>query len=176
MLPPPSPLQRPASSFPIKLDGLREMVVVAPRPPHRSNSLGSGSSIAKSPLGGVINKHVSVERLRHSISVARGHNNNNGTSTNHGSSNGSAGSQGSTPVAFQGDNYHQGNSIGGGGGKSVLVRRHSGHSNSSSGGSGWTGANQAPSYKFSVGPAGPSSSGGVREVGARGIRPAQQVF
>lgn len=63
-----------------------------------------------------------------------------------------------------------------------MIRRNSGHS--VGGGSGWTGANQAPSYKFSVTPAGPGVSGvgggsatgdeaGVRQ---RGMRPAQQVF
>lgn len=180
---PPSPLQRPTSSFHVKLHELRDLVVVAPRPPHRSNSLGSGSSVAKSTLGGVLNKHISVERLRHSISVARGHHNTSGTSNNYGGSsssgnNSSAGTQVSTPVAFQGDNYNQGRSIGGVGGRTVLVRRHSHHSSSSSsGGSGWSGANQAPSYQLSVGPAGSSGSGGVvGEVSARGIRPAKQVF
>lgn len=168
------PFLCPTPSLPVKLDGLREMIVVAPRPPHRSNSLGSGSGVAKSTLGGVVNKHVSVERLRHSISVARGHNNNSAPSNSYGSGNGSsAGTQASSP----GDGYHQGKSMGGGGGKNVFVRRQSsGHSSSSSAGSGWTCANRAPSYKVSVGSAGSGSSGGVGEVGARGIQTRQQVF
>lgn len=174
------------------------MVVAVPRPPHRSHSLGSSSSVVNSTLGGAINKHVGVERLRHSISVARGHhtsNHGNINSNNNSYSNGSsghnsrAGSHVSTPAASQGDNYAQGKSIGSSGGKIALVRRNSGHSVSGGGGgggssSGWTGANQAPSYKLSVTTAGSgvSSVGGgsarLDEAGARqrGMRPAQQVF
>ncbi|CAM9733806.1 unnamed protein product [Pylaiella littoralis] len=164
-----------------ELDGLREMVVVVPRPPHRSHSLGSSSSVVSSTLGGVVNKHVGVERLRHSISVARGHH----TSTNS-NSNGNG----------NGNSY--GISIGSGGGKIDLVRRNSGHSSSNSGGSvgsggggggggggsGWIGSNQSPSYKLSVAPAGfgvfgvGGGSGKGDEAGARhrAMRPAQQVF
>ncbi|CAN0087482.1 unnamed protein product [Ectocarpus sp. 8 AP-2014] len=146
-----------------ELDGLREMVVAVPRPPHRNHSLGSGSG--SSILGGDMNKHVSVERLRHSISVARGH----PTKTN------------TINSKFTNGNY---NVSGGGSGKNVLVRRHSGHSSSSggsgSGSSGWTGTSKAPSYKFAVSAG--SSSGGLSARGddaderQRGTRLAQQAF
>lgn len=168
------------------------MFVVVPRPPHRSHSLGSSSSVVNSTLGGVINKHVGMERLRHSISVARGHhtsnNSNNGNSNSLSSSSGNnsrAGSQASTPTAFQGDSFTQAKSIGSGGAKIALVRRNSGHSSGSSGvsvgagggsGTGWTGANQAPSYKFSVTPAGSVARGDEAGARQRGVRPAQQVF
>lgn len=180
------------------------MVVVVPRPPHRSHSLGSSSSVVSSTLGGVVNKHVGVERLRHSISVARGHHtstnsnsNGNGNGNSYGSStsgnNSRAGSHASTPSVFQVDKFAQGISIGSGGGKIDLVRRNSGHSSSNSGGSvgsgggggsGWIGSNQSPSYKFSVAPAGfgvfgvGGGSGKGDEAGARhrAMRPAQQVF
>ncbi|CAM9718759.1 unnamed protein product [Ectocarpus sp. 4 AP-2014] len=149
-----------------ELDGLRDMVVAVPRPPHRNHSLGSGSS--SSILGGDMNKHISVERLRHSISVARGHPTKTNTINN----------------KFTSGNY---NVSGGGGGEHVLVRRHSGHGSSSggsgsgSGSSGWTGTSKAPSYKFAVSPAG-SSSGGFSARGddvderQRGMRLAQQAF
>lgn len=113
-----------------------------------------------------MNKHVSVERLRHSISVARGH----PTKTN------------TINSKFTNGNY---NVSGGGSGKKNLVRRQSGHSSSSggsgSGSSGWTGTGKAPSYKFAVSPAGSSSGGfSAREDGAderqRGMRLAQQAF
>lgn len=45
-------------------------MIVAPRPPKRSNSFGS--SAANANPGGLNGKTVSVERLRQSISVARG--------------------------------------------------------------------------------------------------------
>ncbi|CAM9816624.1 unnamed protein product [Scytosiphon promiscuus] len=148
-----------------ELDGLREMVASVPRPPHRSNSLGSGSSVMNSTLGGVINKHISVERLRHSISVARGHPTNN------------------TPTSSKRSNGSSGIPIGGGGSKSILIRRHSSdHSGSGDGSSGWTGLNQAPSSKFAVTPAGSCNGGGKRARGNEicvrqgGMRPAQQFF
>lgn len=161
------------------------MVVAVPRPPHRSHSLGSNSSLASSTLGGVINKHISVERLRHSISVARGH-----------PPTGSVGSSGSGNISSggsRGDPVHDSKSICGGVSKNLSLRRHSSSGHSSSGGDGgggsgggggggWTGTNQPPSSKFSVTPAGFSNDGGKRVrgdgIGARqrGMRPAQQVF
>ena len=84
-----SPLPSP-TLYLRKLDGLREMIV-APRPPKRSNSFGS--SVASANPGGLSGKNVSVERLRHSISVARGRNKSIVTAKNENNSrNGSSGS------------------------------------------------------------------------------------
>lgn len=127
-------------------------------------------------LGGVVNKHVSVERLRHSISVARGHQPANSPKNIFSSGSSSSGNSASGAVPQGNIGNYQGKSNGSGAGRGVLVRRHSGHSSVSDGG-GWAGVNQGPSYKFSVEPAG-SGVGAVGEVGVRprGIRPAQQVF
>lgn len=81
-----------------KIDGLREIIAV-PRPPKRSNSAGNaGSSFVGD---GSLNKQVSVERLRHSISVARSNSNSN--SNNIGNHSGGRGSiNGANVAGYQG--------------------------------------------------------------------------
>ena len=53
-----------------KIDGLKEMIV-APRPPRRKHSHGSNATSFIGGLCSISKRHASVERLRHSISVAR---------------------------------------------------------------------------------------------------------
>lgn len=163
-------------------------MIVAPRPPHRSHSHSSASISAALSSG----KHVSVERLRHSISVARGHSSINSVTgivaggNSGGSSSGSGGARSSAdsrpspftmPLTEQAS-YHSGRAVAGAAGlggaafassSNIGDRAMRRHSSSGGVGSGaWTGAQSPSDFSVSTLSGNTTSGSSARNVTGEG--------